>query len=1632
MSHPLQLIPSLHEFLLRNCLQQISPVYKEDRRRLLRWAEGEPSFIADPLIEFDEPFAPGPLSWQQMVAADLLHQKTYELLLRSQTIKGDFPYLHQHEAIVQAAAGRSILVSAGTGSGKTECFLIPILDSLVREALQSGPLIGLRSLLVYPLNALVNDQAARWRSILRHQKEVLGKVFIRMALYTGELSSQALGTDLKNAIAGDTQLEKDGEPFQPLEEGEVRTRRELQGGGKKGAQIVITNYVMLALAQMRVQDRIWLKEAQGWRHLVLDEAHTYQGGLALDIALLMRRLRFVIQPFQVPQGFATSATFGAQQTADLKSFTKDLFGCQEAEVIFGQRREIKAEHMPADVSDDLRLLLRLLAEKRDPKGIKTTTLTLSELASALFPPVENPAGAPATHSQQAALARTLTLLEEAGSRKLPASSRCLIPHRVYLQSRMPAAQGSYCINPHCPGGKATGDPDWPPLGGEGVSSGDAHCPDCPSPMLQKVHCPKCQLEGLLARREVSQFPPRTTLHWAPFDPHRENKGDVLLVPTSLGSQGSPCQILPSGELKASASASPWQYFILDKKICPQCPGSELAQRRTDYDVKREVTVNFLIDHLQPSGGSGLAMSFSDSRQGAARLAPKVRQDNTQHLTALGLVQALRAQEAGHAQAATEKLKLASDLNLLRQLSPSAENLAHLRRSEEKLALLEKNAISIERLLHLFFAQEETARLWALSLGHARFASIFKGETEEQERLSRERDWYTNWANGEMDAALAQLKEMGPDKPTLSKWLLEQAIVEFSLTLCSEKTDYSLQRLGLLRMQFDDLLRGFSFPGLPDPLAQESLAVALLRAFYQGGFLLQLEREGDFAGPSFHHGKRIALHQNASSQTISLRPSNLMTTRLGAYLRLLLEDKGLGSPEALFEAFKEHLERLQPTPKYLQRNSRDGLPELGLLFRHMALHAGDSSFRCVRCGSFTPFSLLGRCSAPLWPGKKNDRTAKPCGGTLEETDLWREMKSLEQDAHPQSRQLLFALQGPKTARRPFEHTAQRSKNPTLRRDELRFRRGDLDLLCSSTTLELGVDLPNLDSVLLMNVPYHAANTAQRVGRAGRSRERPALAYTFTGNDAFESWVFRDLKAFFARPTLTPVVEFNRQQTVRMHFRAWRLGLWVRQQNLFTARSYKEHGNLLDKIAPFAGLNCSADDARRHREAWEKKAGARWREEADPGWGHLLQLEWLEVEEQLMPLLADLFQQERASLKKWLAEDSRKLAEHLQELRSGFIHLSKAFYMLDEKDRKADRMQVALKQYCGQDTLEWLTSQRFLPKFAFPVGILELSGPLNEKELLQRDLPNALREWQPGCSIVVDNHLWKVKGLKANPKRGKLETFTTRYRQIYCPHCKTTQALPQEANTCISCNQILQDLPFCEIIQPSAMLREQFTPLYVGQTLIPGAPPEFLPCKTLPAALTPQFVAETSLMIVIPQRLEERSLCCPKCGHVEKDGRTTRERICEECGGNAVLGWLGGEYPCDLLIWHPPESPDLESQSYAATRTLAQGLRLAACWQLQLDPRMLHVLKVDATHNTRMIWADLVGGGTGLLSTLTRAHEQRQWLSSCRALLDHQGKPTRCTSACPECLITRDNAAEHEQEPYQRKLALRYLDFLLAQS
>ena len=194
------------------------------------------------------------------------------------------------------AAPQPTLVATGTGSGKTECFMYPLLDHCAANSAR-----GVKALIIYPMNALAQDQARRFAKEIYEQENLKGKVSV--GLYTGDGGTG--GTTGMSAKA-------------------VITNRGTQQ--ENPPDILLTNYKMLDFLLLRPRDRkLWRYNDPGTlRYLVVDELHTFDGAQGTDLACLVRRLRDRLGCGDELACVGTSATVGDDIDA-LTAYASNVF-----------------------------------------------------------------------------------------------------------------------------------------------------------------------------------------------------------------------------------------------------------------------------------------------------------------------------------------------------------------------------------------------------------------------------------------------------------------------------------------------------------------------------------------------------------------------------------------------------------------------------------------------------------------------------------------------------------------------------------------------------------------------------------------------------------------------------------------------------------------------------------------------------------------------------------------------------------------------------------------------------------------------------------------------------------------------------------------------------------------------------------------------------------------------------------------------------------------------------------------------------------------------------------------------------------------------------------------------------------
>ena len=213
------------------------------------------------------------------------------------------PYVHQQKAFERLTGddGGSTLVATGTGSGKTECFLYPILEYCYQHRGERG----IKALIIYPMNALATDQAKRIAELIFGSEELRGNVTVGM--YVGG---------------------QEHTPARMMSEHGVITDHETMLNS--APDILMTNYKMLDYLLVRPKDALLWRDndSETLKYIAVDELHTFDGAQGTDLACLLRRLK---RRLGIYDGYlcciGTSATMGSKDNnSSILEYASEIFG----------------------------------------------------------------------------------------------------------------------------------------------------------------------------------------------------------------------------------------------------------------------------------------------------------------------------------------------------------------------------------------------------------------------------------------------------------------------------------------------------------------------------------------------------------------------------------------------------------------------------------------------------------------------------------------------------------------------------------------------------------------------------------------------------------------------------------------------------------------------------------------------------------------------------------------------------------------------------------------------------------------------------------------------------------------------------------------------------------------------------------------------------------------------------------------------------------------------------------------------------------------------------------------------------------------------------------------------------------
>lgn len=1290
-----------------------------------------PGFLSKgPFLEATPPYTKG-LSTRQLVEQGLFCKGMLSLGGGDRELFDPDLVLYEHQvnAVKMARAGKNYIVTTGTGSGKTECFLLPILDDILREQEAHGPSAGVRAMILYPMNALANDQLKRLRQLLKGTDITFGR-------YVGDTKHKE--REARNA------WRSDHPGVDPLPN-ELLSRERMQA---TPPNILLTNYSMLEYLLLRPEDASFFSSVFGsnWRHIAIDEAHIYSGTLGTEIAYLLRRLKARVKQAtgrdMSLHCYATSATMGSDEDRpQIAKFAEDLFGEPfdhgDNPAVIGSHRDDPMSYfhnepwgsLPPKVWEPLRDAIS--GENPSSEALKGVL--------ADFIPNEELAGLQGTEprkwlsdlllgdlNSRKVVARVcssasdpldltdLSRLSELDIENLPCDSRgaaqlsALVEVLAFAEfsDEVPILASRYHSFFRAPEGLFI-CPDDMSLSAERtaerVGEDGAIVPVYEVSVCR--HCGEAYLLGTIsANKDFSWLDPRKpnldtddnsvrtyfrilhnetdlddteTLMWLcpkcgtlssgpEGGPHRRPHGECRRVPIAKGEANE-------GVARCGHCGYQNRYAIQPMRVSPEAAGTifcyDLVRDVPPFTIKQETNE---FDDLLGLGGDdtvrgGSVVCFSDRRQDAAFFAPAMLRT----YNSVTQRQMIR-------KAVDELCRTADGC----KPSDTARWIARKLKKGYKLDGGPSTEIEMKNEANAWVYDELMAEdsrnslegLGIIEIVPEPLVQLFEQKRPAFEKLARESG--LSWMTADdymtvLRACLETLREQGTLKrPDGAQELMKIRVKQTPVVMGGS----------------DDAPKG-TIRFVPSPKSNGNK---------RSRFIIDLAKE------------RHCLD-------VSRAEADAFLVGLYANLRKLLGALGRHEGTALIYDDSNTGGFLLSADLWTMRPASENL-EL---------------FLCDTCGCMLQYDTGGVCLTRNCSGHPRRVTASEAFGK----DRYYKL-TYREDPLPI---------------RVEEHTAQLStkRAAAVQQD---FIDGKVNVLSCTTTFELGVDVGDLRATFMRNVPPSPANYAQRAGRVGRRAGKPGFAVTFARLRPHDIEYFRSPEKIIAGKTRAPFCYLSNPSIAIRHINAVVLSEYFRSRPEREACSVLYNDFMRVSEANPSSLGEIEDYITNNRKSLGGQFADIIPEDVANADGIALSRgEWIEglvgSEGRLM------------SAHMMIHEDWDRLETSADNARA---------------EGKLDRASLNLKQQgriLEKKTISVLAESGVLPKYGFPTDLAQLTlveqeGLSPEDRLdLSRGLRQAIREYAPSAEIVAGKRIWKSVGI-TKPRQKPYETR----RFGICPNLK----------------------------------------------------------------------------------------------------------------------------------------------------------------------------------------------------------------------------------------------------------------------
>lgn len=1201
-------------------------------------------------------------------------------------------YSHQEQALRYAQGGGNLVVTTGTGSGKTECFLLPMLQSLLEE-IEAGTLTrAVRAIIIYPMNALANDQMKRLRKILATCPE------ITFGLYNG------------NTPHKQTQAEADYRSLNgsvPLPN-ELISREAMQN---EPPHILITNYFMLEYMMLRPKDDAVFSGAN-LRYIVLDEAHIYRGAIGMEMALLMRRLRARISKPDGVQYILTSATLGDKDAdAEIVEFAENLCSAKfkpenivrsiEIRQPMIERRDFPPK-LFAELNEPERPVREILEEYDAdfaPYGDESEKLFELMLRCSLFSKLREGASSAKTVSQ---IAHEMGVSPEELVNIIAVSSKAIKNGTSLIKARyhffLRALEGMYVT--------LMGDRNLHLTRKEYDEKGNSvfECAVCDD-------CGRIALAGKIDNGRL--FHPRQG-----FD---DDLTEFFLIKQDSEMDffsGEDEDEEQSDEVETKESVDENDYLL-----CPVCGAIDLEGSAWHTQI------------CEHSNHLFIKLRRAKMRKSGSAVCPACEFGS------------FRRFYLGY-EAATAVLGTA----LYEQL-PEYENIPEPTLKETKGAgffgiVEEKKSAKIARARqYLAFSDSRTDAAFFASYMEKSYREFLRRRGFWQiceEMLDQGRSVLTV---REVASALSRLfenngsfVEIGQELEPQADICRDQAYIAIMNELISSRRASGLVQLGKLAYLYapktdhkkQNWNKAIEVIAGNMPLSENAerdasalLNLLMIDTVYGGALdagdefaLNEEEREYLFYTPIARKIVKVKMKGDKNYLTGWI-PRRRTGKTEGFYsstrMTRVMSSMGWGAEktETVLEQIWRHILGFEDTGEYV-------LPvqDFDIALYDSKKHSeGLIFYRCDKCRKVTAHNCQNRC------------INVKCKGTLKEFDPI----SLNEDHYVS----LYSAGDMK----PFyikEHTAQLSRTRGAEYQKL-FVEKKLNALSSSTTFEMGVDVGSLETVFLRDVPPTPANYVQRAGRAGRSLQAAAYALTYAKLSSHDFTYFAHPENMISGRIKAPVFRLENEKIIRRHINAVVFSAFLKEHDeVYDGDNQSEllNGGGYEKLKVFLAA----------KPTYLKRLVMNSIPSGDYGIEDWSWTEHLVGEKGILEVLVKDFREtvsfleaERERCRK--EGDDRAAAAVSSKLRN-----FRADKELDKVNGFAPRKSL----------IDFLVRNNVLPKYGFPVDTVELlPAPFSAKDdnrpQMQRDLQIAVAEYAPGSEIVADGMLYTSRYIHKSPSK-----------------------------------------------------------------------------------------------------------------------------------------------------------------------------------------------------------------------------------------------------------------------------------------